>query len=359
MKGNHSWLLKLNRSTAATWLTSAMLLSSTQAIAQTDAGAKPTAGTTSNFDYLDKVSDKGLSRWSKNAMPIGVFILEPDDKIAGYKPRFAQLLRDSFGQWSEVSKGNISFKFLDSAGGADIICTWTNDQKQMSSALEDGHAALAANDSGVIHADVIFLIRETPPSEKDAKRLFLHEIGHALGISGHSDSPQDIMYPTRDPQDRDSVLSDRDKNTILALYTRALNGPKLGGTGIVPNIQGTDNTSRALQLSNEAAVAMSANKPQEALAKLESAHKLAPDNVVVCGNLGIMYGNLAAMAGMTGQLPLAESLFQKAIPLLEKAANKPALAMVLTNYTAILKNTNRAAEASKYEARLTQLKSGK
>lgn len=50
------------------------------------------------------------------------------------------------------------------------------------------------------------------------KAVAIHEMGHALGVIWHSDSPRDIMYPQLLPSTQAS-LSERDLQTMEALYS--------------------------------------------------------------------------------------------------------------------------------------------
>jgi predicted Zn-dependent protease len=60
-------------------------------------------------------------------------------------------------------------------------------------------------------------------SDSVIKATALHEAGHALGISAHSGNPEDIMYPSQDGSTySEPTLSERDKKTILLLYTAKL-----------------------------------------------------------------------------------------------------------------------------------------
>ena len=50
-------------------------------------------------------------------------------------------------------------------------------------------------------------------------KICLHEMGHALGMNGHSPNSHDVMYPSSSIYDKSApVLSARDKSTIRRLY---------------------------------------------------------------------------------------------------------------------------------------------
>ena len=56
--------------------------------------------------------------------------------------------------------------------------------------------------------------------------VMLHEVGHALGMGGHSPNPEDLMYGFVDmAADRSAgkrALTDRDRTTIRKLYEKPI-----------------------------------------------------------------------------------------------------------------------------------------
>ena len=48
----------------------------------------------------------------------------------------------------------------------------------------------------------------------------MHELGHALGILGHSPNSEDVMYASTLPSEN-ALLSAKDASTIVALYSSA------------------------------------------------------------------------------------------------------------------------------------------
>jgi predicted Zn-dependent protease len=66
----------------------------------------------------------------------------------------------------------------------------------------------------------------TQVSAGDIHRTLRHEMGHALGIAGHSPNPEDIMYALAPSTSQ--KLTDRDRETLRKLYAKP-NGTVLAG----------------------------------------------------------------------------------------------------------------------------------
>ena len=54
-------------------------------------------------------------------------------------------------------------------------------------------------------------------SDDEIKKTFLHEVGHAFGLAGHSQLRDDIMF-ARVSAGQPAHLSNRDRSTICRLY---------------------------------------------------------------------------------------------------------------------------------------------
>lgn len=311
-------------------------------------------------DYFNEITAGTYVRWPMTRMPIKVFI-KSGDNISGYRQNFRNILRNSFQDWQKASNEQIKFSYVDLPESADIKCIWTDDIKQMMSSTEGGHALVIPDDKGIFQATITILTKpmsqETDLSNYEIQRICLHEIGHALGITAHSPAPADIMYARTTANDTNNELTQRDKNTLIALYSANIDHSLDASKAIVSGDASNPHT-QSLRLNNEAAAALQQRNYPVALQKLEAAHKLDPDNDLVNSNLGSLYSNLAAIGIMLRNFPAAETYVKKAIPILEHNSNKTNLIAVLKNYAVLLRFTNRVPEAKNIEQRIESLKSG-
>ena len=313
-----------------------------------------------SLGYLKQASEKGASRWPQERLPIKVNVQDGAD-VAGYRASYSQDLKSAFDQWQKMTDQKIRFEMV-SAEKAAIKISWTDDIKEMMSSTEAGHTEVVPDDKGILQVTMKLLTKEmngAQMSDAYATHMMLHEIGHALGILGHSPNSSDIMYSTINPGDVNDKLSDADVKTIIALYSSAGDSVVNKPLDLEQMSHAGDSNSpvmQAVRLNDEAATLLKNNQYAPALHKLEEAHALQPNNALITQNLGGLYQNIGNLAGMMGKMADAERYYQKAIPLLELSTNKDILKLVLKNYATILRANGQLDDAVKIEQKIKTTK---
>lgn len=179
-------------------------------------------------DYFAGAASGGkYFRWMR--MPIRVCITSGAG-ANGYRDSYYQDLMDSFSQWAVASGNRITFELSNNPSQSDITCYWTGDQNKIMEggrALEGGLTKLSgqpinATNISITSARVTILTNRggMPLSDDDMKKVCLHEVGHALGINGHSTNNNDVMFFSESPTIL-PILSNRDTATIRRLYSGA------------------------------------------------------------------------------------------------------------------------------------------
>ncbi|MBX9568215.1 MAG: tetratricopeptide repeat protein [Candidatus Obscuribacterales bacterium] len=276
-------------------------------------------------DYIDELSNDQKQRWSANRMPLKIY-LKPGDGVPGYKPGYGQALEAALQDWIRALDGKMSIEKVDNQNKADIVVKWTNDLKEGVNRSEGGDVRYSATAAGIDHADVTLLTLDPSPTVKLNDSLVywisLHELGHGLGIVGHSRNPGDIMYFSA-PQKVDPQLSSRDIQTIRRLYSEQL--------------------ENWMTLNDQGIKLMHEQKFDEAIAKLEKALRLKPDKAVIKTNIITTEGNHALKLMNENKLDDVERHFARALDL-EQELRDGNLPMLLNNYSVFLSRTARADE---------------
>lgn len=194
---------------------------STMAITKMETTSKADVGD----NYIDKTTDKGnVVHWDPEKMPIKVYIDDTPKGIDSLIGNYIPAIRRGVKRWEQGTDGLLSFTFTNSPADAEIVFSWQGTFNKKLSNARVGTAYTAGITSpkyvGNTLKEMAIILTPVDPTGRphkaeDIEKITAHEMGHALGIMGHSNDPTDIMYPTNQNQ---PFLSKRDINTIKLLY---------------------------------------------------------------------------------------------------------------------------------------------
>ncbi len=165
--------------------------------------------------YIRGVIAQGdVTRWNKSSFPLGVYI-----QSNGVPEYYVSAVKKAYLKWQTVTGGAVSFKFVSSPQNADMKCFFTYDFSNMS---EDtvGYHQFKYMDDKIADSIIKFRVTDKNGNSFSSQILYnvaLHEIGHSLGLAGHSSKSGDLMYPVA--QKRNYDISKRDLTTLKLLYS--------------------------------------------------------------------------------------------------------------------------------------------
>lgn len=189
-------------------------------------------------DYLNNIIANGVCRWTKESMPLKVYIADGAN-VKRYKPQYRDYMIRSFDEWCRASEAKLSWKLVDHEKDANIVCTWVSnkDSFKLHKFSEQGETHLDAPAqankerrirSATIQICTVNLFGVMKLKDNDMISVCRHEAGHSLGLNGHSPHPGDVMYSTKFSATifvpvpvticPEMKLSGRDKATISRLY---------------------------------------------------------------------------------------------------------------------------------------------
>ncbi len=215
--------------------------------------------------YIRGVIAQGdVTRWNTRTFPLKVYI-QQDSGVPGY---YISEIEKAYNKWENVTGGQISFQFVSSPQNADMKCYFAPDLPNLSDDTAGFHQFKYYGDT---IADSIIKFRYAnkngnPYSAAMIYNVALHEIGHSLGLAGHSSKSSDLMYPIS--MNRNYDISKRDLTTLKLLYS------------MVPDLTNKPLTSsdKANLLTKEQVVGGKAqlNKDAETAARINT--KITPDD---------------------------------------------------------------------------------
>jgi predicted Zn-dependent protease len=173
-----------------------------------------------NLNYFQNNSQEGESMrtfpLTKSVYhPIKVYVQATENPL--YKPEYTQYVAESLQNWAEALDNRLRFELVDSPRQANIRVYWV---KGFSDPYQAGECEFKPGDATVS-------IKAANMPGTRIKGNLMHELGHALGISGHSDNNNDIMVGTRNWSSYEKFvhespkLTENDKLAIRRLYSTA------------------------------------------------------------------------------------------------------------------------------------------
>ncbi len=182
-------------------------------------------GVEDNYIY-SAVLNKDILRWNIESFPLKVYFEDA-------KPAYRENIKMAFDKWGKAS-GFLQFVEVFKPEESDIEIRFRNyDGPECTSANCNYTVATTSNTTDKYHRlkkMIIKFYNENPFGEPftnaEVYNTALHEIGHAIGIAGHSDNPADVMYAGNHKvtgvfdaySDERFNLSKRDLNTVTLLY---------------------------------------------------------------------------------------------------------------------------------------------
>jgi len=185
-------------------------------------------GVEDNYIY-NAVSGKQIIRWDMKKFPIKYYI-EP---AVGMPPYYVKNVEKALSDWSSRT-GFIKFSPAVDKRSANIYISfkdYTHDEcKNGVCRYMVAYTDPVITASGVLQRMDLTFHKTNPRkvsfSQREIYNTALHEIGHTLGLMGHSDNSYDIMYSNNDEVNsvyahyRSEMLnlSTRDLKTLALLY---------------------------------------------------------------------------------------------------------------------------------------------
>ena len=173
-------------------------------------------------DYTHAPGLRALLHWER--FPLRVSF--PAGRLATRERKALALA--GFDEWVRATRGAVSYQVVPAEAQADVTVTFAPHPPASGSSQAGGRTILSRTGVVLTKAAISLTERDEDPDAFQATAA--HEFGHALGIDGHSDDPDDIMFPVMslprplvrndetDPPPPVRGVTRRDLNTLRAAY---------------------------------------------------------------------------------------------------------------------------------------------
>lgn len=169
-------------------------------------------------DYLKQL-DKGNVHWSDRTHKLLVYF-EPSETLANWKPSYNERVKQALITWNSALDNHFQLIYTNTPRDANVFVQWVD----QTIPNPDGETALGVfkpivKDQFLDQGRIVFDLKQPIQNEQRLYATILHEVGHLMGLQGHSTNPVDIMYRANDPGAVPTMqLSNRDVETIRQVY---------------------------------------------------------------------------------------------------------------------------------------------
>lgn len=165
--------------------------------------------TKDNYFNLIRLGENYV-KWNK--FPINVYVAPGE---------YSNLVKSAFTTWQKASDNLVQFVFTGNVVNSQISVEFVDKLSiPYQEGFEAGHAAVKAKNNVIYKANIELLKVNPQSGQKLLSEVIystaLHEIGHAVGIQGHSNNDNDLMS-AKNALGKKSITT-RDLNTLKMLY---------------------------------------------------------------------------------------------------------------------------------------------